>query len=98
MAGNSKSGKLFNLGDMKNQSGSINKVDIFQWKNTLLDNLKKEKDFQEHCLDTSKWDVEKVPDRGFVDTDLDDVTSKKKAAQVHSMLTKTTSYLRQYHK
>ena len=66
MAGNSKSVKLFNLEDRKSQTGSITEVDIFQWKNTLLDNLKREADFADHCTDTSRWDLEKVENRGFV--------------------------------
>ena len=44
MAG-SKSVKPFNLENRKNSSGSaVTKVDIFQWKNTLIDNLKRETD------------------------------------------------------
>ena len=46
----SKSVKLFNLEDRKNSSGSaITEVDIFQWKNTLIDNLKRETDFADLC-------------------------------------------------
>ena len=93
MAGTGKSVKLFNLEDRKNQSGTaITEVDIFQWKNTLLDNLKREPDFVDHCKETSKWDVEKVSKRGFVDTVAGDGSAEKKAEQVHSMLTKIASY------
>ena len=88
----SKSVKLFNLEERKVQSGSITEVDIFQWKNTLLDNLKKETDFQHHCTDTSEWDFEKVPNRGFADAVANDGSGKKKCDQVTSMLTKIASY------
>ena len=87
-----KSVKLFNLEERKTQTGSITEVDIFQWKNTLLDNLKKETEFNEHCTETSKWDTERVTTRGFVDTVADDGLGKKKSDQVTSMLTKIASY------
>ena len=67
MANTSKSVKLFNLEERKNQTGSVTEVDIYQWKNTLIDNLSKEPEFKEHCKDTSCWNVEKVPNRGFTD-------------------------------
>ena len=84
----SKSVKLFNLEDRKNQTGSITEVDIYQWKNTLLDNLSKDSEFKDHCKDASRWDVEKVPNRGFTDTVQGDGSAEKKAGQVQSMLTK----------
>ena len=87
-----KSVKLFNLEDRKNQSGPITEVDIFQWKNTLLDNLKNEADFREFCTDTAKWDFEKVQDRGFKDEEDGDGLGRKRAEQVHAMLTKIASY------
>ena len=92
MAASGKSVKLFNLEERKNTTGAITEVDIFQWKNTLLDNLRKEPDFADHCKDTSKWEHEKVENRGFVDIDIGDGTGKKKADQVNSMLTKVASY------
>ena len=46
--------KLFNLEDRKNNNEAITDIDIFQWKSTLLDNLKRDNDFAEHCLETSK--------------------------------------------
>ena len=92
MAG-SKSVKLFNLEDRKHSSGTaITEVDIFQWKNTLIDNLKRETDFADFCKDEAKWEFEKVPNRGFADAVADDGTGAKKAATVHSMLTKIASY------
>ena len=88
-----KSVKLFNLEDRKVQAGcAITEVDIFQWKNTLLDNLKREPDFKEHCTETSKWEFEKIKDRGFLDVVAQDGTAAKKADQVNSMLTKIASY------
>ena len=92
MAVGGKSVKLFNLEERKNTTGAITEVDIFQWKNTLLDNLKREPDFVDHCKDTSKWEHEKVENRGFEDTSEGDGTGKKKADQVSSMLTKIASY------
>ena len=89
---NSKSVKLFNLEDRKTQTGSITEVDIFQWKNTLLDNLNRDQEFKEHCKDTSRWDIEKVPNRGFVEAAVGDGTAQKKSEQVQSMLTKIASY------
>ena len=68
MAVSGKSVKLFNLEERKNTTGAITEVDIYQWKNTLLDNLKREPDFADHCKDTSKWEHEKVENRGFEDT------------------------------
>lgn len=88
----SKSVKLFNLEDRKNLTGSITEVDIYQWKNTLLDNLSKDSEFKDHCKDASRWDVEKVPNRGFIDTIQGDGSAEKKAGQVQSMLTKIASY------
>ena len=88
----SKSVKLFNLEERKSQNGSITEVDIYQWKNTLLDNLSKDSEFRDHCKDSSRWDVEKVPNRGFIDTVQGDGTAEKKAGQVQSMLTKIASY------
>ena len=92
MAG-SKSVKLFNLEDRKNSSGSaITEVDIFQWKNTLLDNLRRETDFADLCKEEARWGFEKELNRGIADTVPDDGTGARKAAKVHSMLTKIASY------
>ena len=87
-----KSIKLFNLEDRKYSTGTITEVDIFQWKNTLLDNLRREPDFTEFCKDTSKWDFEKVENRGFLDTEQGDGIGRQKADRVNSMLTKIASY------
>ena len=44
----SKSVKLFNLEERKSTTGTaITEVDIFQWKNTLIDNLKRDTEFQD---------------------------------------------------
>ena len=67
MANTGKSVKLFNLEDRKNQTGSVTEIDIYQWKNTLIDNLSKDPEFKDHCKDTSRLNVEKVPNRGFTD-------------------------------
>ena len=47
----SKSVKLFNLEERKTDTGLITDVDIYQWKNTLLDHLRREPEFKEHVLD-----------------------------------------------
>ena len=92
MAG-SKSVKLFNLEDRKNSSGSaITEVDIFQWKNTLIDNLKRETDFADLCTEEARWGFEKEHKRGFSDNVQNDGSGARKAARVHSMLTKIASY------
>ena len=92
MSSSSKSVKLFNLEDRKNNTGTITEVDIFQWKNTLLDHLRREPDFVDHCKDSSTWDIERVENRGFKDSVIGDGTGKQKADQVNSMLTKISSY------
>ena len=92
MATTSKSVKLFNLEDRKNQTGSVTEVDIYQWKNTLIDNLSKDPEFKDHCKDTSHWNIEKVPDRGFTDSVQGEGTAEKKANLVQSILTKIASY------
>ena len=89
----SKSVKLFNLEERKNTSGTaITEVDIFQWKNTLIDNLKRDPEFREFCTDTARWDFENVENRGFQDTVQGDGIAATKASSVHSMLTKIASY------
>ena len=88
----SKSVKLFNLEERKNATGSITDVDIYQWKNTLLDHLRREPEFKEHVLESSRWQTEKVKNRGFEDVEENDGNARKKADQVASMLTKIASY------
>ena len=89
----SKSVKLFNLEERKNSTGTaITEVDIFQWKNTLIDNLKRDAEFREFCTDTARWDFENVENRGFEDTVQGDGSAVTKASTVHSMLTKIASY------
>ena len=63
-------------------------------ENTLLSNLSKDSEFKDHCKDASRWNVEKVPNRGFADTVQGDGdgSAEKKAGQVQSMLTKIASY------
>ena len=79
MANTGKSVKLFNLEDRKNQTGSVTEIDIYQWKNKLVGNLSKDPEFKDHCKDTSRWNVEKVPNRGFTDAVQGDATAEKKA-------------------
>ena len=89
----SKSVKLFNLEERKNLTGTaITEVDIFQWKNTLIDNLKRDTEFQDLCTETARWDFENVTNRGFQDTVDGDGSALRKASRVHSMLTKIASY------
>ena len=38
--------------------------------------------FKDHCNETSKWDTEKVANRGFKDTVVDDGLGKKSGDQV----------------
>ena len=58
----------------------------------MIDNLKRETDYAEHCLPTSRWGLEKTPNRGFEDEIEGDGTARLKADQVDSMLTKIASY------
>ena len=88
----SKSVKLFNLEERKTTTGSITEVDIFQWKHTLIDNLRREDDFKDPIKETARWGTDRVKDRGFQDIRENDGTAKKKADQVSSMLTKIASY------
>ena len=89
----SKSVKLFNLEERKNSTGTaITEVDIFQWKNTLIDNLKRDPEYQDLCNETARWEFENVPNRGFEDTVQGDGSALRKASKVHSMLTKIASY------
>ena len=89
----SKSVKLFNLEERKLSTGTaITEVDIFQWKNTLIDNLRKEPEHKDFCSESAKWDFENVENRGFRDRVAGDGEGQKKAERVHSMLTKIASY------
>ena len=88
----SKAVKLFNLEDRKNAAGTITEIDIFQWKNALMDNIKRDKEYQEHCLETSRWGPQNEKDRGFEDTETGDGSARLRADQVDSMLTKISTY------
>ena len=93
MTQTSKSVKLFNIEERKTSTGQITEIDIFQWKNTILDNLKREPDFKDHCQPSSRWGVEKETNRGFEDDIHEDgVTAEQKADRVNSMLTRIASY------
>ena len=83
-----KSSKLFNLEDRKRQTGKpTTEVDIFQWKSTLLEELRKNDQFTDHLKPTSAWQSPKVENRGFTGTD-----AEKKSKQVDDLLTKVASY------
>ena len=85
---NYKSSKLFNLEDRKRQTGKpTTEVDIFQWKSTLLEELRKNDQFTNHLKPTSTWKSPKVENRGFTGTD-----AEKKSKQVDDLLTKVASY------
>ena len=75
----SKSVKLFNLEERKTTTGSITEVDIFQWKHTLIDNLRRDDDFKDHIKETARWGTDRGKDRGFQDIRENDGTAKKKA-------------------
>ena len=93
MSRNSKSVKLFNLEERKTTSGAITEIDIFQWQQTLLDNLRREPDYANHCQTSSKWGAEKEINRGFEsDEGEDGETGKQKCDKVDSMLIKIASY------
>ena len=82
-----KSTKLFNLEDRKRQTGkATTEVDIFQWKSTLLEELRKNDQFTEHLKSTSTWSPPKVTNRGFAGA-----TPEASAKQVEDMLTKISS-------
>ena len=83
-----KSSKLFNLDDRKRQTGkAITEVDIFQWKSTLLEELRKNPQFTDHLKPTATWKPPKVAHRGFAGAD-----AESKAKQVDDLLTKISSY------
>ena len=61
-----KSSKLFNLEDRKRQTGkATTEVDVFQWKSTLLEELRKNAEFTNHLKSTATWKPPKVANRGF---------------------------------
>ena len=92
MSHSSKSVKLFNLEERKATTGSITEIDVFQWRSALLDNIRREADYEEHCQTTSRWGTEKEHNRGFQDEEDGDGTAKLRAEQVDSMLTKIATY------
>ena len=92
MSHSSKSVKLFNLEERKATTGSITEIDVFQWRSALLDNIRREADYEEHCQTTSRWGTEKEFNRGFQDDEDGDGTAKLRADQVDSMLTKIATY------
>ena len=88
MAGQYKSSKLFNLDDRRRQTGrSITEVDVFQWKSTLLEELRKNAQFTNHLKSTSAWKPPKVTNRGFEGAD-----AEAQSKQVDDLLTKIASY------
>ena len=88
MAGQYKSSKLFNLDDRKRQTGRpITEVDVFQWKSTLLEELRKNAQFTNHLKSTSAWKSPKVTNRGFQGAE-----AEAHSKQVDDLLTKIASY------
>ena len=83
-----KSTKLFNIEERKRQTGfPTTEVDIFQWKSTLLEELRKNAPFTEHLKYGATWGLPKVTDRCFTST-----TASVKAKAVDDLLTKIASY------
>ena len=79
----SKSVQPFNLEDQKNSSESaVTEVDIFQWKNTLSENLKRGTDFADLCTEEARWVFEKEHNRGFSDKVQNDGYGAREAAKV----------------
>ena len=88
MANQYKSSKLFNLEERKRQTGrSITEVDVFQWKSTILEELRKNAQFTNHLKSTSTWKPPKVANRGFHGGD-----AETQSKQVDDLLTKIASY------
>ena len=54
--------------------------------------MKRETDFADLCSEEARWGFEKEPNRGFSDNVQNDGSGARKAARVHSMLTKIASY------
>ena len=83
-----KSSKLFNLEDRKRQTGkATTEVDVFQWKSTLLEELRKNAEFTNHLKSTATWKPPKVANRGFGGAE-----PEKQSKQVDDLLTKIASY------
>ena len=83
-----KSSKLFNLEERKRQTGrATTEIDIFQWKSTLIEELRKNVPFTEHLKTGATWSTPKVTNRGF-----EGENAAEKASAVESMLTKIASY------
>ena len=83
-----KSSKLFNIEDRKRHTGKpTTEVDIFQWRSTLLEELRKNDQFADHLKTTATWKPPKTENRGFAGAD-----AEKKAKQVDDLLTKIASY------
>ena len=79
-----KSSKLFNIEDRKSQTGiATTEVDVFQWKSTLLEELRKNDAFTTHLAHGATWGLVKDVHRGFKG---DDAETKAKA--VEALLTK----------
>ena len=82
-----KSSKLFSLEERKRQTGkATSEVDIFQWKSTLVEELRKNASFTDHLKSDATWKTPKVTNRGFAGG-----TAETKSKQVDDMLTKISS-------
>ena len=82
-----KSSKVFNLEERKRQTGkATSEIDVFQWKSTLLEELRKNADFTDHLAAGAKWELPKVTNRGFVGDHAD-----RSSKRVDAMLTKISS-------
>ena len=83
-----KSSKLFSLEERKRQTGkATSEVDIFQWKSTLVEELRKNASFTDHLKSDATWKFPKVnTNRGFVGEN-----AETKCKQVDDMLTKISS-------
>ena len=83
-----KSTKLFNLEDRKRQTGQpTTEVDIFQWKSTLLEELRKNDTFTDHLKTGATWGLPKLTNRGFTGAQ-----AAEKAKAVDALLTKIAAY------
>ena len=87
MSSSYKSSKVFNLDDRKRNKGkTITEVDIFQWKSVLLEELRKNANFNTLLLPTATWKPPKTANRGFTGDD-----AETSAKHVDNMLTKISS-------
>ena len=83
-----KSSKLFNIEDRKRQTGiATTEVDVFQWKSTLLEELRKNNDFTTHLALGATWGLAKEVHRGFKGDD-----AQAEAKSVEALLTKIASF------